>query len=179
MIPKSHLAAAVFAALFAFGLAGCAGDSSTSSSTTAAAAPASSPDTARITQARAKLDSDIAACTAAHGYNPMATTGLPENALVPGELEWRQCAYNAARNYARINTAMRLNYELLIHDDRAMTEQLQAGTMTRSARRAAIEARLADIREQEAAQLQAAQGAAEADQRQMQNTVETMRSFAM
>lgn len=173
MTRKSHLCAAILAALFAFGLAGCAGDSSSSSST------AASPAAARITQARAKLDSDIAACTAQHGYDPYKTTGLPENALVPGELEWRQCAYTAARNYARINSGMRLQYELLIHDDRAMTEQIQAGTMTRTQRRAAVEARLADIREQEAAQLQAAQGAAEADQEQMRNTVETLRGFAM
>lgn len=173
MTRKSHLSAAILAALFAFALSGCAGDSSSSSST------AASPAAARITQARAKLDSDIAACTAQHGYDPYKTTGLPENALVPGELEWRQCAYTAARNYARINAGMRLQYELLIHDDRTMTEQLQAGTLTRSQRRAAVEARLADIREQEAAQLQAAQGVAEEDQRQMQNTVETLRGFAM
>jgi hypothetical protein len=172
MIAKSFLAAAC-AALFAFALASCASDSPSGS--TAAA----SPDVQRITQARAQLDKDIAACTAQHGYEPFKTTGMPENALVPGELEWRQCAYAAARNYARANPNMRLSYELLIHDDRTMTEQIQAGTLTRSQRSAAIEARLADIRTQEAAQLQAAQGAAEKDQRQMQNTVETMRGFAM
>lgn len=174
MIAKPFLAAAC-AALFALALASCAGNSPSGSG---AATAAASPDVQRITQARAQLDKDIAACTAQHGYQPFAT-GLPENALVPGELEWRQCAYTAARNYARINSGMRLSYELLIHDDRTMTEQIQAGTLTRSQRRAAIEARLADIREQEAAQLQAAQGAAEEDQRQMQNTVETMRGFAM
>ncbi|CAN0431932.1 unnamed protein product, partial [Phaeothamnion confervicola] len=160
--------------LFAFSLTGCAGDTSTSASATV-----SSPAAARLTQARAKLDSDIAACTAAHGYDPRNATGIDEHALAPGELEWRDCAYKAARNYARVNSGMRLQYELLIHDDRTMTAQIQAGTFTRTERRAAVEARLADIREQEAAQLQAAQGAAEADQQQMRNTVETMRGFAM
>lgn len=175
MIAKPFLAAAC-AALFALALASCAGNSGGSG---AGAAPAASPEVAKLTAARAKLDSDIAACTAQHGYEPFKTTGMPENALVPGELEWRQCAYAAARNYARINSGMRLSYELLIHDDRTMTEQIQAGTLTRSQRSAAVQARLADIREQEEAQLQAAQGAAEEDQRQMQNTVETMRGFAM
>ena len=177
MIPKPYLAAAC-AALFALALGACAGDSSGGSGSGAAPA-ATSPSPQRITQARAQLDSDIAACTQQFGYDPYKTTGLPENALVPGELDWRQCAYAAARNYARINSGMRLQYELLIHDDRTMTEQIQAGTMTRSQRRAAVEARLADIRTQEEAQLQAAQGAAEADQQQMRNTVETMRGFAM
>jgi hypothetical protein len=176
MIAKPHLAAAC-AALLALALSSCAGETSSGSSTAAPAA--TSPTVQRITQARAKLDSDIAACTQKFGFDPFKTTGLPENALVPGELEWRQCAYTAARNYARINTGMRLQYELLIHDDRTMTDQIQAGTLTRSQRRAAVEARLADIRAQEEAQLQAAQGAAEADQQQMRNTVETMRGFAM
>ncbi len=174
MIAKS-LVTAASAALLAFALGSCAGDSSGSGAGTAAA----SPSAQRITQARAKLDSDIAACTQQHGYDPYKTTGLPENALVPGELEWRQCAYEAARNYARINSGMRLPYELLIRDDRSMTEQIQAGTMTRSQRRAAVETRLADIRAQEEGQLQAAQDAAEADQRQMQMTVQTLRGFAM
>ena len=164
-----------FAALFALGLASCAGDTSSSGATAAS----TSPEAAKLTAARAQLNSDIAACTAQHGYDPYKTTGLPENALVPGELEWRDCAYEAARNYARANPNMRLSYELLIHDDRTMTEQLQAGTMTRTQRRAAVEARLADIRTQEEAQLQAAQGAAEADQQQMRNTVEPMRGLAM
>jgi hypothetical protein len=177
MIARSYLAAAC-AAFLALALASCASDSPSGSSAGSTAAAA--PEVQRITQARAKLNSDIAACTAQHGYDPFkTTTGLPENALVPGELEWRECAYEAARNYARINSGMRLQYELLIHDDRAMTEQIQAGTMTRTQRRAAVEARLADIRAQESAQLQAAQGAAEADQQQMRNTVETMRGFAM
>ncbi len=175
MIARSHLAAAC-AALLAFALSSCAGDSSSGSSAGTAAA---SPSAQRITQARAKLDSDIAACTQQHGYDPYKTTGMPENALVPGEMEWRQCAYEAARNYARINSGMRLPYELLIHDDRTMTEQIQAGTLTRSQRRAAVETRLADIRTQEEGQLQAAQDAAEADQRQMQMTVQTLRGFAM
>lgn len=178
MIAKPHLAAAC-AALFAFALSSCAGESSSGSASSSGATAATSPSVQRITQARAKLDSDIAACTTQFGFDPFKTTGLPENALVPGELEWRQCAYEAARNYARINTGMRLQYELLIHDDRTMTDQIQAGTLTRSQRRAAVEARLADIRAQEEAQLQAAQGAAEADQQQMRNTVETMRGFAM
>jgi hypothetical protein len=174
MIRRSYLAAAC-AALLAFGLAGCAGDTSSSGATATSASPAA----AKLTAARAKLDSDIAACTAQHGYDPYKTTGLPENALVPGELEWRSCAYEAARTYARANPNMRLSYELLIHDDRAMTEQIQAGALTRTQRRAAVEARLADIRTQEEAQMQAAQGAAETDQQQIRNTMETMRGFAM
>ena len=177
MTRRSQVCAAVLAAVLALTLAGCAGGGSAGSSSSGGTI--ASPAAARLTQARAQLDSDIAACTAQHGYEPFKATGMPENALVPGELEWRQCAYMAARTYARANPNMRLSYELLIHDDRTMTEQIQAGTLTRSQRSAAVEARLADIRAQEAAQLQAAQGAAEADQEQMRNTVETMRGFAM
>lgn len=173
---RTHILPAAFAALFALALASCAGDGGGSS---AGATPAPAPEVAKLTAARARLNGDIAACTAQHGYDPFKMTGLPENALAPGELAWRDCAYKAARTYARANPSMRLSYELLIHDDRTMTAQLQAGTMTRTQRRAAVDARLADIRTQEEAQLQAAQGAAESDQQQMRNTVETMRVFAM
>lgn len=166
---KAHLAAA-FAALFAFGLSACVADRPDR---------AASPEAARLTQARAKLDGDIAACTSAHGYDPRNAGAIAENALAPGELEWRDCAYLAARNYARVNEPMRLDYELLISDDRKMPRAVQAGTMTRTERRARIETRLADIKAQEEAQLQAAASAAAEDHQQLRNTVETMRGFGM
>lgn len=168
MIVKSHLAAAL-AAVLVLGVAGCAGKSG----------GGTSPEVARLTQARAKLDSDIAACTAQHGYDPRNAGNVVDNVIAPGELAWSDCAYTAARNYARINSAMRLDYELLISEHRKLTQGIQAGTTTRSERRAQIESRLADIHAKEQAQLQAAEASAEADQQQLRNTVETMRGFGM
>jgi hypothetical protein len=167
---RTAILSAAFAALLALGLSACASNNSTTTQ---------SPATAKLTAARAKLTSDLEACTAAHGYDPTKATGIAENALAPGELEWRECAYTAARTYARANPAMRLDYELLITDDRSMTAAVQAGTLTRSERRAKLEARLADIRAREQQQLQATEDAAEADHEQLTNTVETMRGFAL
>jgi hypothetical protein len=155
--------------LIGVGVAACATDEK---------AP-SSPEVASLTAARAKLTSDLEACTAAHGYDPQAVSGVAENALAPGELDWRECAYNAARTYARANPPMRLDYELLIHEDRSMTEQIQQGTMTRSERRAKIDARIAEIKAEEERQLEAAEAAAEADQAQLRNTVDSLRGFAL
>jgi hypothetical protein len=170
MISKSHFAVALTAALV-LGVAGCAGKSGGGAAT--------SPETARLTQARAKLDSDIAACTAQHGYDPRNAGIVVENVIAPGELGWADCAYAAARNYARVNSALRLDYELLISEHRKLTEGIRTGTTTRSERRAAIESRLADIHAKEQAQLQAAEASAAADQQQLRNTVETMRGFGM
>ncbi len=166
---RTAILSAAFAALFALGLAACASNNNT----------AQSPATAKLTAARAKLTSDLEGCTTAHGYDPNKAAGIAENALAPGELEWRECAYTAARTYARANPSMRLDYELLITEDRSMTAAVQAGTLTRSERRAKLEARLADIRAREQQQMQAAEDAAEEDQEQLTNTVETMRGFAL
>lgn len=137
------------------------------------------PAVASLTAARAKLTSDLKACTAAHGYDPWTTTGVAETALAPGELEWRQCAYNATRTYARANPALRIDYELLIRDDRSMTEAIQQGTMTRSKRREEIDARVAELKTEEERQLAAAEAADESDHEQLQNTVQTLRGFGM
>ena len=165
---RTAVLSAAFAALFALGLSACASTNNPQS-----------PATAKLTAARAKLTSDLEACTAAHGYDPTKAGGIAENALAPGELEWRECAYTAARTYARANPSMRLDYELLITEDRSMTAAIQAGTLTRSERRAKLEARLADVRAREEQQMQAAEDAAEADEQQLTNTVETMRGFAL
>jgi hypothetical protein len=157
-----------FVSLIGVGIAACATPEETSS-----------PAVASLTAARAKLTSDLKACTAAHGYDPWTTTGVAENALAPGELEWRDCAYSATRTYARANSAMRIDYELLIRDDRNMTQQIQQGTMTRSERRAEIDARVAELKAEEERQLQAAEAADEADQQQLRNTVESLRGFAL
>lgn len=137
------------------------------------------PAVASLTAARARLTSDLKACTAAHGYDPWTTTGVAETALAPGELEWRDCAYGATRTYARANPAMRIDYELLIRDDRRMTEAIQQGAMTRSERRAEIDARVAELKTEEERQLQAAEASDEADQQQLVNTVQTLRGFGM
>jgi hypothetical protein len=157
----------VFAAVLALGLSACAGK-----------APQSNP-AASLSQAHDKLRSDLEACTAAHSYDPANSAGVPQNQLAPGELEWRDCAYTAARNYGRANPPMRLDYELLIVEDREMTQAIEAGTMTRSERRAKLEARLADIRAQEERQLQEAEGRTEEDQQRLATTVESIRGFAL
>src|SRR5262249_121401 len=105
---------------------------------------------------RQQLVAALKECTGTYGYDPDQTAGIAENALAPNELSWRQCAYDAVRAYAKEHPSLDDLYTELINQDIAMTSAIQQGTLTRSERRARIEALLAQIRAAEDFQIQAA-----------------------
>lgn len=130
-----------------------------------------------VIAARDKLVAEIQQCTQKHGYNPQAT-GMPENALAPNELPWRQCAYDAARSYGQAHPQVQSLYEQLIAEDIQMTTALQQGQMTRTQRRARVEELIAQIEQAEEARIQAATAEQERQEQQLKNVVNNARGFA-
>jgi len=129
-----------------------------------------------VVEARDQLIAELKQCTEKHGYDPKAA-GLPENALAPTELAWRQCAYDAARKYAEAHPAVGGLYNQLISEDIEMTTAIQQGSMTRSQRRARIEELIGQIKAAEEAQIKAAASEQERQHEQLQNVVEGARGF--
>ena len=142
-----------------------------SQSTTTAA---SSDD---VIAARDALVADLKQCTLKHGYDPNAA-GLPETALAPNELPWRQCAYDAAHRYGQAHPAVSDRYEQLISEDLQMTTAIQQGTMTRSQRRTRIQQLIEQVKAAEDAQIKAATSEQERQQQQLRNVVDGARGFA-
>src|SRR5262249_47003480 len=104
---------------------------------------------------RQQLVAALKECTGKKGYDPDQTAGIAENVLAPNELPWRQCAYEAVRAYAKEHSSLSDLYTQLINEDVAMTTAIQQGTLTRSERRARIEALLTQLRAAEDFQIQA------------------------
>lgn len=98
-----------------------------------------------VMESRANLLLALQRCSDEHGYDP-ATAQVAENALAPGELGWRECAYAALRVHALSNPELRQQYERLIEEDRRMTAEIAAGTLTRSERQSRIDGLVRDIR---------------------------------
>lgn len=130
-----------------------------------------------IAVARDAFVSDLQQCTQKHGYDPNAA-GLPENALAPNELPWRQCAYDAARKYGQTHQGVSGLYDQLIAEDIQMTTALQQGTMTRTQRRTRVEQLLEQIKAAEEAQIKSATEDQARQQEQLRNVVEGARGFA-
>jgi hypothetical protein len=138
---------------------------------------ATGASSADVLEARDAFVADLKQCTQKHGYDPNAA-GLPENALAPNELPWRQCAYDAAHKYGQANPAVSDRYEQLITEDLQMTTAIQQGTMTRSQRRTRVEQLIEQIKAAEDAQIKAATSEQERQQQQLRNVVEGARGFA-
>ena len=88
-----------------------------------------------IVQSRERLDAALNECTRQHGYDPALADALGETELGDGELEWRECAYEALRVHAQAAPDLSDRYEAAISADKEMTRQIQQGTLTRSERR--------------------------------------------
>ena len=142
-----------------------------SQSTTAGASSAD------VIAARDALIADLKQCTLKHGYDPFAA-GLPETALAPNELPWRQCAYDAAHRYGQAHPAVSARYEQLISEDLQMTTAIQQGTLTRSQRRIRVEQLIEQIKAAEDAQIKTAAAEQERQQEQLRNVVDGARGFA-
>src|SRR5262245_16450439 len=121
-------------------------------STSTADALAASPSL--LSLLHQQLVSALKQCTGKYGYDPNQTAGVAENALAPNELQWRQCAYEAVRAYAEAHPSLADLYTQLINEDITMTTAIQQGTLTRSERRARIEALLIQIRTAEYRQIE-------------------------
>lgn len=133
-----------------------------------------------------QLVADLKVCTGRYGYDPNETAGVAENALAPNEIPWRQCAYEAVRAYAQEHPSLSGLYTQLINEDITMTTAIQQGTLTRSERRARIEALLTQIRVAEDSQIEAADNQGPGGQNpswshqernQLRNVVEGVRGF--
>lgn len=138
--------------------------------------PTSTADSG-VVAARDRLIADLQQCTQKHGYNPQAT-GMPENALAPNELPWRQCAYDAARSYGQAHPEVQSLYEQLIAEDIQMTTALQQGQMTRTQRRARVEELIGQIEQAEEARIKATAAEQERQEQQLKNVVNNARGFA-
>jgi len=107
-----------------------------------------------LQQARETLLRDLQDCSTRYGFNPN-DPALPENTLGPNELEWRNCAYEAARDYTAVNTPLALDFATLIDEDQKMTQALAAGQITRSERRARLQPLIAAVHDKEMQQIEA------------------------
>jgi hypothetical protein len=136
----------------------------------------STPQSA-LTSAREQLIADLGHCTQTFGYDPRNVAGVAENQLAPHELEWRQCGYDSVRKYAQNQPTLTARYEQLINEDVSMTQAIQSGTMTRSQRRQRIETLVAQIKNAEQSQVQAATTAQEQELERVRHIVESMRGF--
>lgn len=143
--PSHRLWRNAFAALILALAAGCAGAGPADDS---AAAKANT-----LVSAREKLIAALQDCTGRFDYDPEAP-GLPENALAPNELGWRDCAYAAAREYTRVNTALAVDFTTLIDEDQRLTQQVARGQMTRTERRQRLQPMIEGIRQKEEEQIQ-------------------------
>jgi hypothetical protein len=126
-------------------------------------------------ESRAKLTLALNHCTELHGYAPGLPEGIAEHAMAPGELEWRECAYQAIRDHVRANPEMRERYERLIAEDSQMTAAVQAGTLTRSQRRERLNELIAEIREVEDARARSELDLRQIHTLQLQQTFEAMK----
>lgn len=130
-----------------------------------------------IIEARDKFVADVRSCNSRYSYDPDKVTGVSEKALAPQELQWRQCAYDAARTYGDTNRQLAGMYEQLIKEDIQMTTAIQQGSMTRSARRARNEQQLARIRNAEEQQIKEAATASDRQTQQIHQIVDGMRGL--
>jgi len=119
-----------------------------------------------------QIDSLLTACSATFDYQPDAVeAGLGPHDLAPREREWRQCVYQSVEREMLPSVLLADRLRELVAGDRAMTDEIAAGTLTRDARREQNLARLdAFFRDEKAArqeQLARMQTTMEQDARRM------------
>lgn len=130
-----------------------------------------------VMESRARLTLALDRCIEAHGYSPELTEEVAENAMAPGELEWRECAYQAMRDHARANPEMRERYERLIAEDSQMTAAIQAGSLTRSQRRDRLDDLITEIRAAEDVRARTELDIRQIQTLQLQQTFEGLKDF--
>ena len=96
---------------------------------------------ARVERLRAHLQS----CTQRYGYDPDRVRSLGPHEIGPGELKWRDCAYEGIREVMVPASAVPDAYDTLIGLDRVMTRDIEARKKTRDERRRRIQKLIDDI----------------------------------
>ncbi len=132
-----------------------------------------------LLSAREALNSALHQCTETYSYSPRTATDIPEHALAAHELQWNQCAYSAVRTYERANPKLAPMYEQLISLYEQMTNEITAGTLTRSERHTRTEEELKAIAQAEHAQIAAANLQQAQQNQQIQNVIDTIRMFGI
>lgn len=121
------------------GLLGACGGSNTATQPAADSA---------VDEAYMRFAQHLDGCTEATARDPRLAT-IGENELAPGERQWRSCAYDGLRSIMMPISAYPELYAQLIAEDQAMTDGIAAGTVTRSARQARLDALRSEIASRE------------------------------
>ena len=98
-----------------------------------------------LKEASANFQTYLDGCTSKFGYDPKNATGLGEHELAPGERAWRLCAYKGVNDILVPASNQPELYRRLISEDRLLTDQVEAGVITRDERKAKIEQGIAEI----------------------------------
>jgi hypothetical protein len=88
-------------------------------------------------------------CSATYGTDPRTAT-VGEKELVAHEREWRSCAYEGIRTIIMPASTYSQDYAEMIAEDQVMTEKVAQGEMTRTERRARLDAMREEIAAKEA-----------------------------
>jgi hypothetical protein len=137
------------------------------------------PSENALVQARARLASEVALCSQKYNYDPNIIVGKPQMALAPNELSWRQCAYEAVRDYQKVNPELTPLYSSLLDEDNLMTNAMMHGQMTRSQREAKMLQLIAHIKAAENEQISKTRLAEEQKQEQTRNIYNMFRDFGL
>lgn len=115
-------------------------------------------------------------CSARFGYDPDKADALGPHQLGENERDWSECVYDGIRRYLAVNSPVPDAYTGLIDTHKTLTDQVEAGQITRAQRRGKVEALFESIRRDEDALMQreAAKSQAQADQR-TQREIERIR----
>jgi hypothetical protein len=84
----------------------------------------------------------LAECSQKHGYAPSQSDALGPNQLGAGEREWRGCVYRGIEAIVIPKAREPENFRTLISTDQRLTNDIAAGSTTRTQRRQRIEALL-------------------------------------
>jgi hypothetical protein len=99
----------------------------------------------KLKAASAEFQTYLDGCTSKFGYDPENTSGLGEHKLGPGERAWRLCAYKGVNDILVPASNHPELYRRLISEDRLLTDQVEAGVITRNERKARIQQGISEI----------------------------------
>jgi len=85
-------------------------------------------------------------CTEAHGYDPRKPGNVGESQLATNERAWRECMYASIESDIARHSSSPAEWRTLVDADRRMTDEIEAGTLTRSQRAARVQMLIANIR---------------------------------
>ncbi len=118
--------------------------------------PASQDEASRFGAMQQAVDAYYARrdeCKELHGYDPENPGALGPHELAPTERAWAACAYDAVRSTLMLETTQPRLYEAAMAEHRTMTDQVEAGMMTRAERDDRMFELRKEIREKEIARV--------------------------